>query len=75
MPGKPLARGAPHHGDRLLQQSFRPSTQTFMVDGAVPDFGEIFSQGAFFVAAQCRVPPPVLRMDRLTLEKHPPRVL
>jgi hypothetical protein len=46
-----------------------------MADGAAPDLGEIFSQGAFFVAVQCRVPPPVLLMDRLMLEKHPPRVL
>jgi hypothetical protein len=41
-----------------------PFTQTFIVDGAIPEFGEILSQVALLVAVQLSVPPPVLLMDR-----------
>jgi hypothetical protein len=39
-----------------------------MADGAVPDFGEILSQVAFLLAAQLRVPPPVLLMYRYPVD-------
>jgi hypothetical protein len=40
------------------------STQTFIVDGAVPNLGEIFSQARLLVAVQLSVPPPLFLMDR-----------
>jgi hypothetical protein len=39
-----------------------------MVDGAVPYLGDLLSQVALLVDVQLRVPPPVLLMDRFTLE-------
>ena len=46
------------------------STHTFIVDGAVPNLGEIFSQVGLLVAVQLSVPPPVLRMDSDPLGQH-----
>jgi hypothetical protein len=51
-----------------------PSTHTLTVDGAVPDAGDVLSQGALVVAVHLRVPPPVLLMVTDPSEGHP-RVL
>ena len=51
-----------------------PSTHTVMVDGAVPEVGDILSQGALVVAVHLSVPPPALVMVTDPPEGHP-RVL
>jgi hypothetical protein len=48
-----------------------PSTHTVMVDGAVPEVGEVLSQGALVVDVHLSVPPPVLLMVTDPPEGHP----
>jgi hypothetical protein len=51
-----------------------PSTHTLMVDGAVPEVGDLLSQGALVVDVHFSVPPPALVMVTGPPEGHP-RVL
>ena len=41
-----------------------PSTQTFMIEGAVPYLGDRLIQVALLVDVQLRIPPPVLVMEK-----------
>jgi hypothetical protein len=48
-----------------------PSTQTFIVEGAVPYLGDLLIHVALLVEVQFRVPPPVLAILTEEPVRHP----